>query len=58
MNNKYINYITLQQYTSDPTNQQKTSSHRPILSNISHSTTIYHRPTMIPIQNRGKREVR
>ena len=23
MNNKYVNYITLQQYTSDPTNQQK-----------------------------------
>ena len=23
MNNKYLNYITLQQYASDPTNQQK-----------------------------------
>ena len=23
MNNKYVNYITLQQYASDPTNQQK-----------------------------------
>ena len=23
MNNKYVNYITLQQYTSDPTSQQK-----------------------------------
>ena len=42
INNKYINYITLQQYTSDPISQPKKGSHRPIPSNISHSSTIYH----------------
>ena len=41
MNNKYVNYISPQQYTLDPTNQQKKkkkSSHKPILGNTSHST--------------------
>ena len=38
MNNKYLNYITLQQYASDPTNQQKNK--KKAITNL--FSTIYH----------------
>ena len=38
MNNKYLNYITLQQYASDPTNQQKKK--KKAITNL--FSTIYH----------------
>ena len=42
MNNKYVNYMHCNNIPqTQPTNKKKICSHRPILSNISHSTKVW-----------------